>query len=87
MGDITIQSIIVKAKTAAIKKSIQSDVLDENKKRVKKIKQSISKPKGESVTALKQQLDKELQLVNGIGDLLTDIVEYVDAICDILNKR
>lgn len=82
MGNITIQSVVIKAKTAAIKKNIQSDILDDNKQKIKKLKKCMKDSKGQNVTALKEQLDKESQLVNGLGDLLTDLVEYIDMVCD-----
>lgn len=82
MGNITLQSVVVKAKTASIKKNIQSDILNDNKQKIKKMKQYMKDSKGKNVTALNEQLDKESQLVNGLGDLLTDIMEYIDIICD-----
>ena len=82
MGNIILQSVVVKAKTAGIKKKIQSEILDGNKKNTKKLKQFMKNSKGQNVDALKEQMDKESQLVNGLGDLLTDMVEYIDMICD-----
>lgn len=82
MGNITLQSVVVKAKTAAIKKNIQSDILNDNKQKIKKLKKYVKDSKGQNVTALKDQLDKESQLVNGLGDLLTDMAEYIDMVCD-----
>lgn len=82
MGNIILQSVVVKAKTAGIKKKIQSEILDANKKNTKKLKQFMKNSKGQNVDALKEQMDKESQLVNGLGDLLTDMVEYIDMICD-----
>lgn len=82
MGDIRIQSVIVKAKTAAIKKNIQSDILDENKKKVKKMKQYMRNSKGKTVIALKSQLDKEEQIINIMGDMLTNLAEYMNTMCD-----
>ncbi len=82
MGDITIQSVVVKAKTAAIKRNIQSDILNDNKKEVKRLKQYMKDSKGKTVIALKKQLDKEEQLINGIGDVLMDLVEYMNTVCD-----
>lgn len=82
MGNITIQSVTVQAKTNAIKKSIQSDILVDNKNKIKKMKQCMKDSKGENVTALKVQLQKEENLINGLGDVLTNLVEYIDMICD-----
>lgn len=82
MENVSIQSVIVKAKTATIKKKIQSNILNDNKKKIRKLKQYMKESKGKSVTALKQQLGKEEQLVNGVGDVLTELVEYMKTICD-----
>lgn len=82
MGNITLQSVVVKSKTAGIKKKIQSEILNDNKKNTKKLKQYMKNSKGQNVDALKSQIDKETQLVNGLGDLLADMVEYIDMICD-----
>lgn len=46
MGNITLQSVVVKAKTAGIKKRIQSEILNANKKNTKKIKTVYEKFKG-----------------------------------------
>lgn len=81
MGNITIQSVVVQAKTAAIKKNIQSDILADNKSKITKMNQSMKGSKGDNLTALKVQLKKEENLINGLGDVLTDLVEYIDMVC------
>ena len=81
MGDTILRSAVVKAKTAAIKRNIQSDILEENQKKIKKLQQYMKDSKGENVTALKSQLGKEEQLVNGIGNILKEIMEYMNAAC------
>ena len=82
MGDLKIQSAVVKDKSGRIKKNIQSDILDKNKNTVKKLKQCMKDSKGETVTVLKSQLDKEEKLVNEIGYILKEMADYINMACD-----
>lgn len=46
--------------------------------------------KGETVSALKEQLNQEAKLVNGMGDLMMELLEYIDQACndfDQLDKK
>lgn len=90
MGNTKIQLRIVKAKTGRIKKHIQTNILNYNKTKVKNIKQCLKDSKGETVSALKEQLDQEAKLVNGIGDIFIELLEYIDQACndfDQLDKK
>lgn len=82
MGDIYIKTTEVKSQTGKIKQGIQTNILQVNKEKVKQLKTVMKESKGQSVKALKIQLDKEEQLVNSIGDLLNDIAEYMSIACD-----
>lgn len=82
MGNTKIQSQIVRAKTGQIKKYIRTDVLNYNKTKVKSIKQCMKDSEGETVTALKSQLTKEEQLVNGMGELIVELLEYIEHVCN-----
>lgn len=82
MGNIKIQPVFVKAETNSIQKKIQSDILEKNRKTITKLKQYMHESKGENVKALKKQLDKEEQLVNGLGDILSDMMDYISMACN-----
>ena len=82
MGDLKIQPAVVKARTGKIKKNIQSDILEKNRNTVKKLKQYMKESKGETVTVLKSQLDKEEKMVNGIGYILNKMADYISMACD-----
>lgn len=82
MGDINIKIAEVKAETDEIKKYINNNILQINQQSVKQIKTDMKESKGKTVKALQNQLDKEEQLVNSIGDLLNDIAEYMSIACD-----
>ncbi|MCI8507148.1 MAG: hypothetical protein HFJ06_01100 [Lachnospiraceae bacterium] len=90
MGNTKIQLLIVKAKTSRIKKHIKTNILNYNKTKIKSIKQCMKDSKGETVSALKSQLDQEAKLVNGMGDIIMELLEYIDQACndfDQLDKK
>lgn len=90
MGNTKIQLLIVKAKTSKMKRQVKADILNYNKTKVKSIKQCMKESKGETVSALKEQLNQEAKLVNGMGDLMMELLEYIDQACndfDQLDKK
>lgn len=82
MGDLKIQPAAVKARMGRVKKDIQSGILDKNRDKVKKLEQCMKESKGETVTAVKSQLDQEERLVNEIGSILKEMAEDIRMACD-----